>query len=143
MSDNKIQFKITTPEREVYNDLVDQVTIPTTKGEITVLPEHIPLVAVLAPGELRLLKGKEEVSFAVAGGFIEVLPDKVTILADSADLAEEIDEQAAEEARQRALELQKEKKMDAEEFAALSARIERELARIKVARKKRYKSPPK
>lgn len=142
MSDKKIQFKITTPEREVYNQQVDQVTIPTTKGEITVLPDHIPLVAVLAPGELKLVKDKEEISLAVAGGFIEVLPNKVTILADSAELAEEINEEAVEKARQQALALQKEKRFDAEEFASLAAQIERELVRLKVARKKKYRNLP-
>jgi len=139
MSDKKIQFKITTPEREVYNELVDQVTIPTREGEITVLPEHIPLVAILVPGELVIKKDKEEVSLAVSSGFIEVLPDKVTILADTAELAEELDEEAIEKARQHALDLQKEKRFDAEEYAALAAQIERELVRLKVARKRKYR----
>ncbi|MCX6745292.1 MAG: ATP synthase F1 subunit epsilon [Candidatus Parcubacteria bacterium] len=137
MSDKKLQFKITTPEREVYNDQIDQVTIPTREGEITVLPEHIPLLAVLVPGELKIVKDKEENLMAVAGGFIEVLHDKVTILADSAELAEEINEERAEEARQRALALQKEKRYDAEEFAVLATKIQREFARLKVARKRK------
>lgn len=142
MSDKKLQFKITTPEREVYNQPVDQVTIPTRTGEITVLPEHIPLVAILIPGELVIKKGKEEISLAVSSGFVEVLPDKVTILADTAELAEELDEKAIEEAHQRALAMQKEKRFDAEEYTALAAQIERELARLKVARKKKYRNLP-
>ena len=142
MSDKKLQFKITTPEREVYNGQVDQVTIPTRTGEITVLPEHIPLVAILVPGELVIKKDKEEISLAVSSGFIEVLPDKVTILADTAELAEEINEQAVEEAHKRALDLQKEKRFDAEEYAALAAQIERELVRLKVARKRKYRNLP-
>jgi F-type H+-transporting ATPase subunit epsilon len=142
MSQKQLQFKITTPEREVYNSQVDQVTIPTRTGEITVLPEHIPLVAILVPGELVIKKGKEEISLAVSSGFVEVLPDKVTILADTAELAEELDEKAIEEAHQRALDMQKEKRFDAEEYTALAAQIQRELARLKVARKKKYRNLP-
>ena len=138
----KIKFEITTPERNVYSEDVDQVTIPTKEGEITVLPGHIPLVASLVAGELIVVKDKEEISMAVAGGFIEVLSNKITVLADSAEYAEEIDETKAEEARKRATEMLAEKRFDAEEFAALSAQIERELARIKVARKKKYRKLP-
>ncbi|MCX6743848.1 MAG: ATP synthase F1 subunit epsilon, partial [Candidatus Parcubacteria bacterium] len=135
---------ITTPERKVFLEEAQQISIPTQMGEITVLPEHIPLVAVLVPGELRILKDKEEILMAVSGGFIEVLPNKVTILVDSAEHAEEIDEKRAEEARQRALGLQKEKRFDDQEFASLSAKIEKELARLKVVRKKKYRNlPPK
>ncbi len=142
MPDKKLQFKITTPEREVFNDLVDQVTIPTKEGEITVLPEHIPLVAILVTGVLVAKKDKEDIDIAVTGGFIEVLPDKVTILADSADLAQDLDEQAVVEAHKRALALKNEKRFDAEEFSALTAQIERELARLKVVRKKKYRNLP-
>ncbi|MFA5359083.1 MAG: F0F1 ATP synthase subunit epsilon [Patescibacteria group bacterium] len=138
----KIKFEITTPERKVYSQEVDQVTIPTVQGEITVLPGHIPLVSAVLPGELRTVKDGEEAIFAIAGGFIEVLPDKVTILADSAEYAEEIDEKRAEEAKARAEKLLSEKRFDSEEFAALSAQIERELVRIKVAKKKKYRNLP-
>jgi len=140
--EKKIKIEITTPERKVFSEDADQVSIPTQMGEITVLPEHIPLVAVLVPGELRILKDKEEILMAVSGGFIEVLSNKVTILADSAEHAEEIDEKQAEEARARALELQKEKNFDDVEFAALSTKIEKELARLKVVRKKKYRNLP-
>ena len=140
--EKKIKIEITTPERKVFSEEANQVSIPTQMWEITILPEHIPLVAVLIPGELRILKDKEEVLMAVSGGFVEVLPNKVTILADSAEHAEEIDEKRAEEARTRALELQKEKSFDDQEFAALSAKIEKELARLKVVRKKKYRNLP-
>ncbi len=138
----KIKIEITTPEREVFSDEADQITIPTQAGEITVLPEHIALVSVLNPGEIKIIKDKQEILMAVSGGFIEVLPNKVTILADSAEHAEEIDEKRAEEARQRALDLQKEKKFDDVEFAALSVKIEKELARLKVVRKRHKNLPP-
>ncbi|MBI5621834.1 ATP synthase F1 subunit epsilon [Candidatus Falkowbacteria bacterium] len=134
-----IKFTITTPERTVYSEDVEQVTIPTKMGEITVLPGHIPLAAGLVAGELRALKSGQEMSMAVSGGFVEVLPEAVTILADSAEHAHEIDEAKAEEARARAVALLSVKHVDAEEFAVLSAQMERELARLKVARKKKYR----
>jgi F-type H+-transporting ATPase subunit epsilon len=140
--DKKIKFEITTPEKTVYSDEVDQVTIPTKQGEITILPDHIPLVAALLPGELRVVKDKEEKVMAVSGGFVEVAANKIVILADSAEHAEEIDVKRAEEAKARAEKLLSEKRFDAEEFALLSAKIEKELARLKVARKKKYRDLP-
>lgn len=139
---NKLNFEITTPEKVVYSDQVDEVVLPTPQGEIGILPNHIPLVSLLASGELRIKKGNEIVYMAVSGGFIEVKPDKVVVLADMAEQAEEIDEQKAEAARKAAESLIKEKRVDAAEFAALSAKIEKELARLKVARRRRRKEPP-
>lgn len=140
---NKINFEITTPERIVYSDQIDEVVLPTPNGEIGILPNHIPLVSLLSAGEIRVKKGSDVIYMAVSGGFIEVRPDKVMVLADTAEHAEEIDEAKAEEARKRAQELSKEKRADAREFAALSAKIEKELARLKVAkRRRRIKEPP-
>lgn len=133
----KINFKIVTPERIVYEANIDQVSLPTAMGEITVLPNHLPLVSMLAAGELLVKIGKEEIPLAVAGGFVEIGQNKIVVLADSADRVEEIDEKRAEEARKRAEELLKTKKMDTEEYATLAAHIERELAKLKVARKHR------
>ncbi|TSC52823.1 MAG: F-type H+-transporting ATPase subunit epsilon [Parcubacteria group bacterium LiPW_39] len=140
MSDKLIKFQIVTPERIVLEDNVKQVTVPTQMGEITVLPGHIPLVAVLKPGEIRAKKDGREILMAVSGGFIEVLKNKVVILADTAEMAEEIDEKRAEEARQRAQKLKEEKRFDRVEFAALQSQIEKELARLKVARKHRHRT---
>lgn len=134
---NKIKFEITTPERIVFSDEVDEVILPTMNGEIGVLPHHIPLVSLLVPGEVRIKKGSETIYMAVSGGFIQVRPDKVVVLADSADREEEIDEQKAEEARQRAKKLLSETRADDAEFAAISALLEKELARLKVARRRR------
>lgn len=133
----KIQFEITTPERIVYQDEVDQVTLPTREGEITILPNHIPLVSILSPGELKIKKNEEIEYLAVSGGFIEVQPNKVVVLADTAEKAEEIDIEKAEEARKRAQTLAKEKRFDREEFATLTAKIERELARLKVGQRRK------
>lgn len=134
MSD-KFKFEIITPERTVYSDTVDEVVLPTMSGEIGILPNHVPLVSVLQPGEILIKKGPAESYLAVSGGFIEVQPDRVIVLADTAERAEEIDEKRAEEARQRAAELVKEERVDAREFAVISAKIEKELSRLKVARR--------
>lgn len=133
----KINFKIATPERVVFKNDVDQITLPTKQGEITILPNHIPLIAVLKPGEIVIKNDNEEVSLAVSGGFIEVLSDKVVVLADTAERAEELDIERAEAARKRAEEALKQKKFDAKEFASLTAMMEKELARLKVAKKYR------
>lgn len=140
MSD-KFKFEITTPERTVYSDTVDEVILPTLNGEIGILPNHIPLVSVIKPGEIRIKKGSEESSLAVSGGFIEVQPNKVIVLADTAERAEDIDEARAEEARRRAEDMAKEKRVDAREFAAISAKIEKELSRLKVVRRIRKNRP--
>lgn len=132
-----MKFKITTPERVVYSDEVDEVVLPTMQGEIGILPHHLPLVALLAPGEIRIRKGSETISMAVSGGFIQVRPDQVVVLADTAEREEEIDEQRAEEARQRARALLTQKRADAADFAAVAAKLEKELARLKVVRKRR------
>lgn len=130
-----LKLSITTPEKTIYTDEVDQVTLPTHMGEITVLPHHLPLVALLQPGELRVVKGRDTVPLAVSGGFVEVRPDEIIVLADTAERSEEIDETRAEEARQRAETLMKEKRTDSVEYAALQAKLEKELARLRVKRR--------
>ncbi|MFA6285345.1 MAG: F0F1 ATP synthase subunit epsilon [Parcubacteria group bacterium] len=132
----KIKFKIVTPEKTVFEEEIDQVTLPTQEGEITVLPNHIPLISVLSPGELVIKKDNEEIDMAVSGGMIEVRNNEIVILADTAERAEEIDLKRAEEARARAEKLKDEKiRIDETEFAIAAAIFEKNLARIKVARK--------
>lgn len=133
----KLKFEITTPEKIVYSAEVDEVVLPTPQGEIGILPNHIPLVSLLTPGEIRIKKDGEAVFMAVSGGFIEVRPDKVVALADTAEHAEEIDEQRAEEARKRAEQLSKEQRRDNVDYMALAAKMEKELTRLKVARRKK------
>jgi F-type H+-transporting ATPase subunit epsilon len=132
----RIKFEIITPERVVLKDEVDQITIPTAEGEITILPNHIPLIAVLRPGEIVAKKGKEEIAMSCSGGFIEVTGDKVLILADTAEKAEELVEAEIEKAKERAQKILEEKHVDAEKYADAAAGLERELARLKVARKR-------
>lgn len=136
---SKINFKIATPERVVFHDQIDQITLPTKQGEITVLPNHVPLISILKPGELKIVKDKQETFLSVSGGFIEVLSDKVVVLADTAERAEELDIERAEAARKRALEALSQKRFDAKEFASISAMLEKELARVKVAKKHRVR----
>jgi len=131
----KINFKIATPERVVFKEEVDSITLPTQTGEITILPNHVPLISILKPGEINVKMGERTISMAVSGGFIEVLSTKVVVLADTAERAEEIDIAKAEAAVKRAMELREKKLVDRREFAAVSAQIEKELARVKVGRK--------
>jgi F-type H+-transporting ATPase subunit epsilon len=144
MSEAKIiKFEIVTPERTVLKEEILQVTVPTRQGEITVLANHIPLVASLQPGVIEIVKndgGREVMS--VSGGFIEVLKDKVVILADTAEMAEEIDVSRAEEAHKRAQQIEKElKDKDDVNFADLRTQIAKELARTRaVNRWKKIKS---
>ena len=132
-----IQFKIVTPERVVFEDTVDAVILPTTEGEITVLPHHLPLVTLLQAGVLRIKKGNEEIPLAVSSGVIEVDGKRVVVLADSAERVDELEEEKIEKAREEAKKLMTEKRSDTEGFAEATAALERELARLKVVRKYR------
>lgn len=136
MQDLSIKFKIVTPERTVFEDTILQATLPTTDGQITILPNHRSYIASLLPGEIMLRKRKEEILMAISGGFIEFHNNELVVLADTAERAEEIDVARAEEGRKRAEKLKKEKvTMAEEEYAAVAAAIQKESARIKVARK--------
>jgi F-type H+-transporting ATPase subunit epsilon len=97
-----IQLEIVTPERLVYEDEVDSVNVPGIEGELGILPHHAPLLSIHGFGELRIRKGGAEESFAIVGGFVQVRPDKVVVMAETADLAAEIDLEKAEEARREA-----------------------------------------
>jgi len=137
MDTKTIHFEIVTPERIVLKEEATQITVPTKEGEITVLPNHIPLVASLQAGviEMKTAAGETHV-ISVSGGFIEVLKDKVVILADTAEHGHEIDLKRAEEARKRAEDLKKETvHKDDVDYTALSAQIEKELARTRAAKR--------
>ena len=137
-------FKIATPEKVVFEaPAVDSISLPTKMGEITILPDHIPLVSVLVAGEIRVVVAGQEVVMAVSGGFIEVRPGQVIVLADTAERVEEIDETRAEQARAKAKELMEQQKtVEAENYAGLTAKIEKELARLKVVRKHKDRKTP-
>ncbi len=142
MEKSRLQFTIVTPESTIFDGSVGQVSIMTAAGEITVLPHHIPLLGILTPGELKIQDDSgEELHIAVAGGFVEVAADNhVTVLADAAERADEIDLERAQQAQERArIALEKKQFANDIEFAALQAALERSLSRIKVARKRRRK----
>ncbi len=138
---SKIHFKIVTPERVVFEEDVDAVTLPTVEGEITVLPHHIPLVSLLKAGEVLIKKGNEKIPLAVSSGVIEVDGKNIVVLADTAERADELEEEKIEKAREAAQALMHAKRGDEEGFAEATAGLERELARLKVVRRRRPRGP--
>ena len=102
-----LHLEIVTPERLAYSDDVDMVLVPGIEGELGILPHHTPLVSLLGVGELKIRKGGSEEVFAIAGGFLQVRPDKVVVMAETADIDSDIDLERAQKARaeaERALE---------------------------------------
>lgn len=134
-----IRLEIITAERQVYSDDVNIVVAPGSEGELGILPHHAPLLTVLQPGELRVVKGDEESFIAVSGGFLEVLGDKVIVLADTAERSEEIDVERAQEALKRAQEQLVSRQADINLEQALAA-LRRSQARLKVAHRKRTRT---
>ncbi|MBI5032652.1 MAG: F0F1 ATP synthase subunit epsilon [Chloroflexi bacterium] len=132
-----IKLDIVTAERLVLSEDVDYVSAPGVDGILGILPRHQPLLTALTFGELHYKKGGQEFDFAIGGGFMEVRPDKVTVLADTAEHAEEIDEQRAEQARQRAQQTLQEKPRGDVEFARIEQSLRRAELRLKVARRRR------
>jgi len=134
-----LHLEIVTAERLVLSDDVDQVNAPTKDGRVGILPRHMPLITVLTEGELSIVKNGIRTEFAVFGGFMEVLPDRVTILADSCDRSDEIDLDRAEEARQRAEERIAQRKSDQDMIQA-EAELRRAMMQIRIAQTKRNNS---
>ena len=128
-----IQLDIVTPERLAYSDEVDAVTLPGSEGELGVLPHHTPLVSTLGVGELRIRKGGTEESFAIFGGFLQVLPTKVVVLAETADMASEIDLEKAQEARREAEQALESGYHEGADLSAARAELAQALIRIRVA----------
>ncbi len=131
----KLVFEIVTAERIVYSDEVDLVVVPGIDGEMAVLPHHAPLMTMLKPGELIVRKDGEDTSIFVSGGFFELMNNKITVLADSAERAGEIDITRAEEARKRAEERMKTRAGTGADAARAEAALRRSLMRLKVAEK--------
>ncbi len=135
-----LTVEIITVERTVLNEEgVDEVIAPGIEGELAVLPQHASFMTMLKPGELILKKGNEETPFSVTGGFFEVLRDRVIVLADAAERADEIDVQRAEEARERAR-LALERRESVEDLAAAQASLQRALIRLRVAEQRRRRT---
>jgi F-type H+-transporting ATPase subunit epsilon len=137
-NDKKIQLKIATPERVIFQEEADQITLPTQEGEITILPNHRALITNLSPGIIELRTDGDSLEMAVSGGFLEIHNNKLTVLADTAERAEEIDIERAEQAKQRAEERKQRirREYDEEQYASVISQIEKNLVRLKLG--KRY-----
>lgn len=134
----KLKLEIVTAERQVFSDEVNAVIAPGVEGQLGILPHHAPLMSMLQPGELIIKKDDEENFLFVSGGFLEVRPDKVIILADACERCEEINISRAEQARQRA-----EERLHLHtpgiDHSIAEAALRRSLVRLKVAERVRKK----
>jgi len=132
------RLDIVTAERVVFSEDVDVVVAPGVEGQLGILPHHAPLMTMLRPGELRIRKSGEEFSLAISGGFLEVRPDRIIVLADAAERVEEIDIARAEEAKRRAEELISSRAPEVD-TARAEAALHRSLARLKVVERRKRK----
>lgn len=136
-----LQLEIVTPEKLAYEGQVDSVVLPGSEGEIGVLPHHAPLVSTLGAGELRLRTGSQEESFAIVGGFLQILPDRVVVMAETADMASEIDLEKAQEARRQAEHALESGISEPTDLAAARASLQAALIRIRVAERRHREGP--
>lgn len=136
----KLALEIITPTKVVLSEEVDEITVPTIDGEISILPNHINLITKLAPGEMIIRKGSKTDFFAVTGGFLEITNNHISLLADYAIEAGSIEIAKVEAAKERAQKAMKEK-LTEEDFRVANAELAKSLLQLKVARKhKTFKS---
>jgi len=133
-----LTLEIVTPESKAYSEEVESVVIPGVEGEMGILPQHVPLMTQLLPGELRVSKGGEELRLAVGEGFVEVTPTKVSVLTDMAIKEADIDESVAEAAMKRAEDALKAQQLGGEELATVQAALQKSLAQLRVKRRRHY-----
>ena len=136
-----IQLEIVTPERLAYSDAVDGVQLPGSDGELGVLPHHAPLLSTLGVGELRIRKGGAEEAFAIIGGFVQVRPDKVVVMAETADMASEIDLEKAHEARREAERALESGFQEGADLSMARAALQAALLRIRVGERRHREGP--
>ena len=140
MAHTQLKLKIITPEKLILEDTVDQVSLPTLDGEITILPNHIPLVTALAAGEILAKKHGEAIPMLVVGGFVEIRDNEVAILADFAEHVNDITAAVEAKARARADELRSlQKKVSNVDFETYATELERSLTQVRIADKWRGK----
>jgi F-type H+-transporting ATPase subunit epsilon len=132
---------ILTPERRVLQIQADSVVVPAVQGELGILANHTPLVAQLEPGEIRLRAGSETQHFAVSGGFVEVQNNHVVVMAETAEMAHEIDAERARQAAERAKAALKSPAAPSD-LAQAEIALRRALARLRAAEAVRRRSPP-
>ena len=130
-----LKLEIVTPERKIYSEDVDMVTLPGSEGELGVYPKHVPLLTTLKPGELRVMQHGRETTMAIGEGFVEIKADSVSVLTDMALEAEKIDISAAEAAVERAQAAMKEDQTP-EQVAAIQASLQKALAQLHVKRRR-------
>lgn len=134
-----LHLEIITPEKVVYQDEAVEVVVPTTNGQIAILPNHTALFTKIAPGELIIKKNQGKDQFlAITGGFLELNNNKVSILADYAVRSEEIEVQKAQEAQKRAQKRMEEKGTD-RDFAEAEALFKRTILELKIAEKRKHR----
>ncbi len=131
-----LKLEIVSPERRVFDDEVDMVIVPGRNGQLGILPHHTPLISSLGVGELRIKKGGTEESLLISGGFVEVRPDKVVIMADLAEHSDEIDEAKAVAARKQA-QAELESSHDPVDVARVRAALQTALMRERIATRRR------
>jgi F-type H+-transporting ATPase subunit epsilon len=132
-----LRLEIVSIERKIFDDQVNMVVAPGIDGVLGILPRHAPLLTALSFGELQVKKdGEPDQFFAIGGGFMEVQPDHVVVLADAAEHAEEIDLERAEAAHRRAQELLSRPSQEAEDLERAEVALRRSVIRIKVARRR-------
>lgn len=133
-----LHLQIITPEKTVFDDEVDQITLPTENGEITILPKHVGLTTTIAPGELIYKKHQKLTHMAAGYGFAQVAKDNVKVLVDLAAPEEEIQEKAVEDAKKQAEEALKQKHLlSEEEYATAAANLQKALTQLRVKRRHR------
>lgn len=144
MATKKLQLRVVTPERLILEEEVDQVTLPTVSGELTILPDHVPIIIKMASGDVVAKVNGELVPIAVVGGFLEVKHEdghtKVALLADFAEHLHEMTDDKIEQAKARAEELRQQmENKELVDFEHFETELERSLTRVKIADKWRSK----
>jgi F-type H+-transporting ATPase subunit epsilon len=131
-----LRLEIVTPEAKAFSDDVDMVVLPGIEGEMGILPQHVPLMTQLKPGELRVTKGGQETFLAVGEGFVEVTGDRVSVMTDMAIEEKAIDEAAVQAAIERAEKRMREEHLGDEEVASVQAAIQKSLAQLHLKRRR-------
>ncbi|HAR00751.1 MAG: F0F1 ATP synthase subunit epsilon [Verrucomicrobiae bacterium] len=131
-----MKLEIVTPEDKIYSDDVNMVTLPGKEGQMGIFPNHVPLMTQVAAGEILAQKGSEQQYLAVGEGFVQITPDKISVLTDMAVAEDNIDEAKAEEAKKQA-EARLQEKLSDEELATVKAALAHSIAQLSVKRKKR------
>ena len=131
-----MKLEIVTPEDKIYSDDVNMVTLPGKEGQMGIFPNHVPLMTQVAAGEILAQKGSKQQYLAVGEGFVQITPDKISVLTDMAVAEDNIDEAKAEEAKKQA-EARLQEKLSDEELATVKAALAHSIAQLSVKRKKR------